>query len=188
MNSYEWYKVVESETSVTQGDFIDNCPVLTWDSAASGDLEKRFTAEYLDCIVMSQACDLEQAHVREVILCPNYALDVYKGYWVQYMEKRGQSPTPKAWRKFLDDVCDGKQWNLTMLNQYDGAVSSEIRMVDFHAIFSIPYDFIETWLREQSGPRLTLLPPYREHLSQAFARYFMRVGLPVNIPKTWHNS
>ena len=24
--------------------------------------------------------------------------------------------------------------------------------------------------------------PYREHLAQAFARYFMRVGLPVDIP------
>jgi hypothetical protein len=24
--------------------------------------------------------------------------------------------------------------------------------------------------------------PYREHLAQSFARYFMRVGLPVNIP------
>jgi hypothetical protein len=27
-----------------------------------------------------------------------------------------------------------------------------------------------------------LLPPYREHLSQAFARFFMRVGLPVEVP------
>lgn len=28
---------------------------------------------------------------------------------------------------------------------------------------------------------LRLLPPYREHLSQAFARYFMRVGLPQDL-------
>ena len=28
---------------------------------------------------------------------------------------------------------------------------------------------------------VTLLPPYREHLSQAFARFFMRVGLPLDI-------
>ncbi|MBD5492017.1 MAG: hypothetical protein HDR16_07880 [Lachnospiraceae bacterium] len=33
----------------------------------------------------------------------------------------------------------------------------------------------------KNGKRLRLCPPYREHLSQAFARYFMRVGLPVNI-------
>ena len=27
-----------------------------------------------------------------------------------------------------------------------------------------------------------IIPPIREHLSQAFARFFMRVGLPFNIP------
>jgi hypothetical protein len=27
-----------------------------------------------------------------------------------------------------------------------------------------------------------LLPPYREHLAQAFARFFIRVGLPVDVP------
>ena len=26
-------------------------------------------------------------------------------------------------------------------------------------------------------------PPYREHLAQAFARFFMRVGLPIDIPE-----
>jgi hypothetical protein len=30
---------------------------------------------------------------------------------------------------------------------------------------------------ERVGCELRLLPPYREHLSQAFARFFMRVGL-----------
>jgi hypothetical protein len=29
---------------------------------------------------------------------------------------------------------------------------------------------------------LRLCPPYREHLAQAFARFFMRVGLPIPIP------
>lgn len=36
-------------------------------------------------------------------------------------------------------------------------------------------------IAERNGKRLRLCPPYREHLSQAFARYFMRVGLPINI-------
>jgi hypothetical protein len=29
---------------------------------------------------------------------------------------------------------------------------------------------------------LRLLPPYRKHLSQSFARFIMRVGLPIDIP------
>ncbi len=37
-------------------------------------------------------------------------------------------------------------------------------------------------LAVRRSPRPRLLPPYREHLAQAFARFFMRVGLPVDIP------
>jgi len=33
---------------------------------------------------------------------------------------------------------------------------------------------------------LLVNPPYREHLSQAFARFFMRVGLPIPIEKKWY--
>ena len=33
------------------------------------------------------------------------------------------------------------------------------------------------------GNRLRLCPPYREHLAQSFARFFMRVGLPIDIPE-----
>jgi len=32
-----------------------------------------------------------------------------------------------------------------------------------------------------TGKRLRLCPPYREHLAQAFARFFMRVGLPQDV-------
>jgi hypothetical protein len=46
--------------------------------------------------------------------------------------------------------------------------------------WSLKY-FIETIIKSKQHKRL--LPPYREHLSQSFARYFMRVGLPVDIPR-----
>jgi hypothetical protein len=35
----------------------------------------------------------------------------------------------------------------------------------------------------QQGDRWRLQSPYLEHFSQAFARFFMRVGLPVQIPE-----
>lgn len=181
MNDYEWYKLVDPDTELTQGDLIDNCPVLNWDSSTSEDLFTRAKQEPVDCVVMSQACDLEQANVMQVILCPNYSLDVLREQWHQDMKDRKQNPTEKSWKKFLEYIRDGKIWNLAMLNKYDVTLSSDIRIVDFHEIFSVPRDFLETWLREINTPRVTLLPPYREHLSQAFARYFMRVGLPNEI-------
>ncbi len=66
-----------------------------------------------------------------------------------------------------------------------GDYSAGLRIVDFHEVFSLPRAFLEAWLLERGEPRLRLRPPYREHLSQAFARFFMRVGLPTDIKKTW---
>jgi len=57
----------------------------------------------------------------------------------------------------------------------------EVRVVDFRRLHSLPVSFVRR-RAENAGARLRLLPPYREHLSQAFARFFMRVGLPVDIP------
>lgn len=54
-------------------------------------------------------------------------------------------------------------------------------IVDFRRVFSIP---VAHFRRQAAaaGSRLRLMPPYREHLSQAFARFFMRVGLPLDVP------
>lgn len=67
----------------------------------------------------------------------------------------------------------------------EGDLTSEHRIVDFHWIHTIPREFLDKFLVEQDLKRLRLLPPYREHLSQSFARYFMRVGLPENIEPAW---
>jgi hypothetical protein len=138
---------------------------------------------------MSQACDLEHAKIREVILCPNYPLPSYELLWKQAMESQDQNATDKAWTKHLTEIRDGKIWNLAMLNErQQGAgmtIAREIRIVDFHEICTLPRTFLERWATRSNRPRLRLLPPYREHLSQAFARYFMRVGLPVEISRSW---
>jgi hypothetical protein len=59
----------------------------------------------------------------------------------------------------------------------------EHHIVDFHMIYTVPRDFLESLLQHRGKPRLRLVPPYREHLSQAFDRFFMRVGLPAPLAK-----
>jgi hypothetical protein len=54
-------------------------------------------------------------------------------------------------------------------------------VVDFREIYSLPFDYL-MGLAAQRGPRWRLRSPYLEHFSQAFARFFMRVGLPSTIP------
>ena len=57
----------------------------------------------------------------------------------------------------------------------------EVRVADFRRVYSLPLSFLRR-RATVSSDRLRLLPPYRERLSQAFARFFMRVGLPSDIP------
>ena len=59
----------------------------------------------------------------------------------------------------------------------------DVRIIDFRRVYSLPLAFARQVAARCGGERLCLLPPYREHLSQAFARYFMRESeLPQDIP------
>jgi hypothetical protein len=57
-------------------------------------------------------------------------------------------------------------------------------VADFRTVYSVSVPFLREYAATK-GKRRRLLPPYREHLSQAFARFFMRVGLPVDIPEKY---
>lgn len=189
-----WYEVVDANTKLTQGDIIISCPVVVWDSnpIPLGDnqetetLKSAVTVIKADVLVMTQACDLENNKVKNVILCPHISLEEYKKGWQETMQKNSQSTNSKAWSKFCDGIKNGYIWNLAMLNE--GTIeelSLTHRVVDFQDVYTIPRTFLESLLQTRGQPRLRLRPPYREHLSQAFARFFMRVGLPVGVTKVW---
>ena len=194
MISYPWYEDIKSDDPLTQGDLIKACPVLTYssvdfaqDQPASKVLEAAVIAQEADCIVMTQGCDLAYDHVREVILCPVYEVNYFRTMWEQQLKEKHQNPTPRTWQRRLNEIREGKIWNLSLLNQRaedqeKGQNAIPFQIVDFHEIFSLPKSFLLHWMKQNSQQRMRLLPPYREHLSQAFARYFMRVGLPEDIP------
>ena len=68
-----------------------------------------------------------------------------------------------------------------LLNLCDLADHAAPHLVaDFAEAFTIPAAYAQQ--RGQSEPdRIRLLPPYREQLAQMFARYYMRVGLPIPV-------
>ncbi len=68
---------------------------------------------------------------------------------------------------------------INYVNKEDGIDGlSDYIVVDFRNVYGIKVDSL-THVVSQLHNRL--LPPYREHLSQPFAGYFMRVGLPQDI-------
>jgi len=194
MMNEPWYEAVDANTRLTQGDIILDCPVVGWASQPIQlvigqeveTLKSAVKAVQADVVVMTQACDLENNKVENVILCPHLSLEKYKEHWEKAMEEHGQKPTPKAWGRTCEDIKNGYVWNLAMLNE--GSIEElklTHRVVYFHDVYTIPRTFIESLLQSREQARLRLRPPYREHLSQAFARFFMRVGLPMGVTKVW---
>jgi hypothetical protein len=189
-----WYEMVEADAPLTQGDLIFGCPLLSWDVGKinpSAKTEEQRIAEasvgiYRDVVVLTQACDLENHKVDNVILCPHLGLSDYKNAWKDAMLNRKQNPSEKSWKRQCDDIRDGYVWNQTMLN--NGNVDEHLiehRIIDFHEVYTLPRAFLEPLLQQRGQRRFRLRSPYREHLSQSFARFFMRVGLPVAVSPVW---
>ena len=178
---YPWYHLIADDT-LEQGDFFFNCPVLLpyWDGYKSdlpegdGYLIKARKTSY-NVVIMSQSCDLENDKLDLVLVCPHWSIDVFE-----------QNNYPNAGKKhkisLRNKIRRGELPAYHMLAASDiPNHEHDIRLVSFRQVFSLPIDFVKH-LATQQSPRLRLLPPYREHLGQAFARFFMRVGLPVSIP------
>lgn len=167
---YPWYALVGSGIPLSQGDFLDECPVLIprMGPVQEGD-ELVGAYETYDVVVMSQSCDLVHKKVQLVLVCPVWDLQAF-GHRNQHYG------TPKG----KEELRDGKVASCHLLNrcELDGH-RRDFRVVDFRNVYGVPFDYLAV---RSDEPRLRLLPPYREHLAQAFARFFMRVGLPVDIP------
>ena len=193
-----WYDLADTTEPLSQGDLIFECPVLNWQSGSiafqegrsreAEVLENAIEAVSVDVVVMTQDCDLEQRKVENVILCPHMSLDDHHSYWHSSLQEGGHNPTERAWKAHCDDICKGFIFNYMMLNRFKINESSmDVRVVYFHEVFTIPRSFLESLLVGRAQPRFRLLSPYKEHLSQAFARFFMRVGLPTPIEKSWQS-
>jgi hypothetical protein len=193
--SEPWYEVVIADSPLTQGDLILRCPIITWNQIRPVTVTKEGDEEQLkehiasfraDVLVLTQACDLEHHKIRNVVLCPHRPLSEIRVAWEARMQEMGQTPSAKAWRRYCEDITDGYVWNQVFLNHFEAPeLSTEVRLVDFHDLFTVPREFLESLLRQRQELRLRLRPPYREHLSQSFARFFMRVGLPQAVDPAW---
>jgi hypothetical protein len=189
-----WYRLAQPGERLSQGDLIFRCPILTWKSVGV-EMDSNFGAGALsqmidpfedDVVIMTQACDLEHGKVTNVVICPHAALSDFRRAWEEDQRGRGQNPTAKSWQRVCDNIRDGYVWNLSMLNAEDvDGVRLEHRVVDFRDVFTVPREMLESLICQRNQPRPQLLPPYREHHSQAFARFFMRVGLPTNVSTAW---
>ncbi len=170
MEKYPWYAIVNGKEPLLQGDFINSCPVVIPPATIESAKVPAEVIEY-DVAILSQSCDLEQRKIDLVLVCPVWSLSEFENRSTFFKGKSGK----EALR--LGNVPGYHLLNKCEINGFE----RDYLVVDFRSVYSVPFDFILALARKRERG-LRLLPPYREHLSQAFARFFMRVGLPVDIP------
>ncbi len=171
VSNFPWYEVVEG-AALEQGDILRACPIMTPIPELSfpiADNETLIDVQYFDVIVMTQSCDLVNDKLSDIILCPHWGLT-----------ESGKIDPSMAKKETRKAIIKGYKYRYAMLDEWKDEISTDIRIVDFGRIFSLPKSFVSQFAANQ-GKRLRLSPPYREHLSQSFARFFMRVGLPQDI-------
>ena len=178
MIEYPWYDDIRDDAEIEQGDIIVDCnAILAYEEHYNNIINNIENDIELDVItfngiVLSQSCDIVNDKVTNVIVCPLVTLkdlceneEYYKSSAAREGLRQGKEPAHHLLQK-------------VSLSQDK---SSDFYVVSFRHIHSIPKRYIKALIKNKIRKRL--LPPYREHLSQSFARYFMRVGLPTNISK-----
>jgi hypothetical protein len=170
---YPWYQIFGKSTELQQGDFIPECPILIPPTSFKIGDEPEVEIKLIDSIVLSQSCDLINNKVDIVLVCPYYSLKTF----VEGLPQEQSSK--KAIRNTIDSLKKGNIPGYHLLNK-DHPHTEDYQVVDFRNVYGIQIDSLKN-ICNSFNKRMRLLPPYREHLSQSFARYFMRVGLPQDI-------
>jgi len=168
---YPWYDVICDDEGIMQGDFIYDCPVIIPPSDITNEIGLDVKIRLYNIVIMSQSCDLVNKNIDLVLVCPIYTLDEFEKKSDFYKSKEGK-----------ESLRRGNLPGYHLLNKCEiEGFNTNYLVVDFRNIYGVYFDLLENIAKKQAK-RIRLLPPYREHLSQAFARFFMRVGLPVDIP------
>jgi hypothetical protein len=178
---YVWYEQVTTDAGIEQGDIIEECPIPILGSSVFDavlvdetitDVSDPISVKKADVIILSQSCDITNDKIDSLIVCPIWPLLKLVEASTYYKSKEAR-----------ESLRQGKEPAYHLINKFERREQPlPYSVVEFHRIYSLPKEYLKSVLRIK-GSYLRLLPPYREHLSQAFARYFMRVGLPIDIDR-----
>ena len=171
---FTWYDEVVSSNEIEQGDLIPDCPIVIPPSKIEEGDEPEIEIKLIDSIILSQSCDLANNKIQIVLVCPYFTLKTFIESLPE--NERGN----KAIKKNIDNLKKGFFPGYHLLNKSEENNIQDYIVVDFRNVYGIQIENLRE-IAERLASRQRLLPPYREHLSQAFARYFMRVGLPQDI-------
>lgn len=165
-------------SDLQQGDWLTKFPVPLFDedlaTVADGEQATVGIADR-DVLVLTQSCDLVvrgggAPKARFVAVCPVYSLAEWLDINRSYQDDKVKE---KARRGQVEGVH-------LIPSPTDPENNGAVLVAHFREIHSAPFAHAAEFA-DSLGDRWQLQSPYVEHFSQAFARFFMRVGLPTDI-------
>jgi hypothetical protein len=191
---YSWYEEVEFDLPITQGDILLNFPIPIIEEKEEYPYYN-LSAAYLDVIIITQACDLENGKVDFITFC---VIESLSEITMDIMIKRAgpelnfselSANQRKMPMKIVEELEQGYHLNFHLLNKNSSGencttIDQEFKVVLLKETYKVPIESVKKIIDEGKANRLRLLPPYREHLAQAYANVFSRIGLPIDIDKS----
>lgn len=172
---------------ICQGDILRDINIIdNYSTDESGEFKyDELNLPYI--IVMTQDCDLEgdfrnrsqnqpEKHdkfLRTILICPAYnATDFRSGKHLEYIGQNMESWNSKNFKQIKDQNKD----RFHFLDQDQELQIPEL-VVDFKHYYALPRDTLYGMYGEHYLATINQL--FREFLSQRFANYLSRIGLPV---------
>lgn len=170
-----WTRIVGG--TLEQGDYLPDCdvPVFPPNYGEGTASTSNVPVSTHDVIVLTHSCDLvpEQGPTPELVAVAA----------INPLERFCSANPSYGHANQRNLLRAGRMPSLHLLaSPVDPGDNQLALVVDFKEIYSLPYAYVVRHAAKL-GLRYRLNPPYLEHFSQAFARFFMRVGLPSGIPK-----
>ena len=154
------FEFLTLDVPLSQGDVIDQCPILVWTEATQAGLAEPGEST-VRVVVLTQACDLAQSKTNRVVVAVVHT--------AQSLVDQG---VLKA-QTIIDQLRTHRIYGWYFLPA--GPIPESI--VDLRDLHTIPRLLLENLIAE--GNRLCrVATPYREHLAQHFATTYSRIGLP----------
>ena len=154
------YRVPSPQDALTQGDFLDDCPLLYLEASTSQ--EPEIVTAPARVVVLTQACDLSQSKGTRVLVAIVHE--------AQSLVEQGILK-PNLIR---DQIRCHRVYGWYFLPKSETMRES---IVDLRHLHTVPRNVLEELITR--GKRvIRLTTPYREHLAQHFATTYSRIGLP----------
>jgi hypothetical protein len=178
------YYFINDNKRVCQGDILRDYDLGWVHYGTKAKEEVKLRVPYL--VVLSQECDLEHdfnfrtttqktndKYLQSILVCPAYHADkIRKGTHLETLKLQMQQLNSKIW----PNVTSNQNPRYHFLHAEDDYQIPEL-VIDFKHYYTIPRDLL--YLKKDDHYLATINIMFRENLSQRFAFYLSRIGLPV---------